>query len=82
LHFLHSILVFESRSYANDEEDRIWPAMATKYGYSSKEEFVAGAQKIFSLLESGILELQSTRLLLVNESCLFLLGVLTDGMDV
>ena len=56
--------------------------MATKHGYASKEEFVEGAQKKFSLLENGILELQSTRLLLVNVSCLFLLGVLTDGMDV
>jgi hypothetical protein len=48
--------------------DRIWPAMATKHGFSSKDEFMQGAQKKFSLLENGILELPSTRLLLVNVS--------------
>ena len=48
--------------------DRIWPAMAAKHGFASKREFVEGAQKKFSLLENGILELQSTRLLPVNVS--------------
>jgi hypothetical protein len=42
--------------------------MATKHGYVSKEEFVEDAEKNFSLLENGILDLQSTRLLLVNVS--------------
>jgi hypothetical protein len=42
--------------------------MATKHGYASKEEFVVGAQKKFSLLENGILDLLSTRLLLINVS--------------
>jgi hypothetical protein len=42
--------------------------MATKHGFESKEEFIQGAQKKFSLLENGILDLQSTRLLLVNVS--------------
>jgi hypothetical protein len=42
--------------------------MATKLGFESKEEFIQGAQKKFSLLENGILELQSTRLLPVNVS--------------
>jgi hypothetical protein len=42
--------------------------MATKHGFASKEEFMQDAQKKFSLLENGTLELQSTRLLLVNVS--------------
>jgi hypothetical protein len=42
--------------------------MATKHGFKSKEELMQGAQGKFSLLENGILELQSTRLLLVNVS--------------
>ena len=48
--------------------DRIWPAMATKHGYATKEEFMQGAQEKFSLLESGILDTPCTRLLLVNVS--------------
>lgn len=42
--------------------------MALKHGYDSVEEYKAGAQKKFSLLENGILEKPSTRLLLVNVS--------------
>ncbi|KAK3311511.1 Alpha/Beta hydrolase protein [Chaetomium strumarium] len=42
------------------------PAMAMKHGFDSVDEFKANAQKKFSLLETGILEKPSTRLLLVN----------------
>jgi hypothetical protein len=37
-----------------------------KYGYESWEELVEGCQKRFSLVESGLLEKQSCRLLLIN----------------
>ncbi|KAL1896264.1 hypothetical protein Cpir12675_002857 [Ceratocystis pirilliformis] len=40
--------------------------MVRKHGFSSVEEYVNNAQKIFSLLEAGILHKKSTRLLLVN----------------
>lgn len=42
------------------------PAMAMKHGYKTVEEYKEGAQKKFSLLESGILDKPSARLLLVN----------------
>ncbi|KAK1461022.1 hypothetical protein CMEL01_15319 [Colletotrichum melonis] len=42
------------------------PAMAMKHGYKSVEEYKAGVQKKFSLLETGIIEKPSTRLLLIN----------------
>ncbi|TEA19915.1 Heptaketide hydrolyase ayg1 [Colletotrichum sidae] len=42
------------------------PAMAMKHGYESVEEYKAGVQKKFSLLETGIIEKPSTRLLLIN----------------
>lgn len=42
--------------------------MAMKHGYASVDKFKAEAQKSFSLLESGILEKQPTKLLLVNVS--------------
>ncbi|KAJ0316691.1 hypothetical protein COL5a_011466 [Colletotrichum fioriniae] len=40
--------------------------MAMKHGYKSVEEYKAGVQKKFSLLETGIIEKPSTRLLLIN----------------
>ncbi|KAB5547031.1 pigment biosynthesis protein Ayg1 [Coniochaeta sp. 2T2.1] len=40
--------------------------LALKHGYSDVEDYLANAQKKFSLLENGILEKSSTRLLLVN----------------
>ena len=46
------------------------PALAQKYGYSSVDDFVNNSQKDFSLLESGIVEQPSSRLLLVNVSSL------------
>jgi hypothetical protein len=42
--------------------------MATKHGYKTVEEYKAGVQKKFSLLETGIIQKPSTRLLLINVS--------------
>ncbi|APA06156.1 hypothetical protein SS1G_01382 [Sclerotinia sclerotiorum 1980 UF-70] len=42
------------------------PAMALKHGYTSVEEFRDNVQKRFSLLETGIIDKPSTRLLLIN----------------
>jgi hypothetical protein len=40
--------------------------MAMKHGFASVEEYKAGVQKKFSLLETGIIHKPSTRLLLIN----------------
>lgn len=45
---------------------RLTPAMAIKHGYKTVEEYKAGVQKKFSLLETGIIHKPSTRLLLIN----------------
>ena len=45
---------------------RLTPAMAVKHGYESVEEYKEGVQKKFSLLENGIIQKPSTRLLLIN----------------
>ena len=45
--------------------------MAMKHGFQSVEEYKAKAQKKFSLLETGIIQKPSTRLLLVNVSLHF-----------
>jgi hypothetical protein len=42
--------------------------MALKHGYTSVDDYKNGVQKKFSLLELGILEKPSTRLLLINVS--------------
>ncbi|KAF6840706.1 pigment biosynthesis protein ayg1 [Colletotrichum plurivorum] len=42
------------------------PAMAMKHGYKSVAEYKAGVQKKFSLLETGIIDKPSARLLLIN----------------
>ena len=42
------------------------PALALKHGYDSVDEYREGAQKKFSLVETGIVNMPSTRLLLVN----------------
>lgn len=42
------------------------PAFAMKHGFKSVEEFREGVQKKFSLLENGIIQRPSCRLLLVN----------------
>ncbi|PQE29039.1 pigment biosynthesis Ayg1 protein [Rutstroemia sp. NJR-2017a BBW] len=45
---------------------QLGPAMALKHGYDSVDEFRNNAQKRFSLLETGIIQKPSTRLLLIN----------------
>ncbi|KAH8907557.1 alpha/beta-hydrolase [Coniochaeta sp. PMI_546] len=45
---------------------QLTPAMALKHGFPTVEEYKANVQKKFSLLENGILQKPSTRLLLVN----------------
>jgi hypothetical protein len=47
---------------------RLSLAMALKHGYTNVEDYKNGVQKKFSLLELGILEKPSTRLLLINVS--------------
>lgn len=42
------------------------PALAEKYGYAGAEELLERAQRDFSLVEAGIVERPSCRLLLVN----------------
>jgi len=42
--------------------------MAIKHGYKTVEEYKEGVQKKFSLLETGIIQQPSTRLLLINVS--------------
>jgi hypothetical protein len=51
---------------ADADCSRIEPALNLKHGYSTMEEFRKGAQKKFSLLETGIIQKPSTRLLLIN----------------
>ncbi|KAI0010482.1 Alpha/Beta hydrolase protein [Xylariaceae sp. FL0662B] len=45
---------------------RLAPAMAAKYGFKTVEEYRENAQRKFSLLELGVVQGPSTRLLLVN----------------
>ncbi|TGJ85539.1 hypothetical protein E0Z10_g3213 [Xylaria hypoxylon] len=45
---------------------KLLPALAMKHGFSNIDEYLSQALKRFSLLETGILEKPSTRLLLVN----------------
>lgn len=45
---------------------RLTPALVMKHGYDSVAEYIAGAQKKFSLLETGVINGPSTRLLLIN----------------
>jgi hypothetical protein len=40
--------------------------MAEKYGYDNEQEFVKDAQKKFSLVETGVLDQDNCRLLLLN----------------
>jgi len=40
--------------------------MAMKHGFNSVEAYKEGVQKKFSLLENGIIQQPSTRLLLIN----------------
>ncbi|KAA8574669.1 hypothetical protein EYC84_003919 [Monilinia fructicola] len=45
---------------------QLGPAMALKHGYASIEDFRSNVQRKFSLLETGIIDKPSTRLLLIN----------------
>ncbi|ORY60653.1 Alpha/Beta hydrolase protein [Pseudomassariella vexata] len=45
---------------------QLTPALAMKHGYKSVEEYMDGAQAKFSLLEGGIIQKPSCRLLLIN----------------
>lgn len=40
--------------------------MALKHGYKNVDDYKNGVQKKFSLLETGLLDKPSTRLLLIN----------------
>lgn len=51
--------------YTNDG-DSLTSAMAEKYGYDSEEEFIKNAQKKFSLVETGVLDQDNCRLLMLN----------------
>lgn len=44
------------------------PALAQKFGYDSVQEFKEKSQKTFSLVDTGIVDRESTRLLLINVS--------------
>jgi hypothetical protein len=55
---------------------RLLPPMAKKHGFDSVEDYKANAQKKFSLLETGIIQKPSTRLLLINVGCPLLLPLL------
>lgn len=46
--------------------DSLTSAMAEKYGYDNEEEFVKNAQKKFSLVETGVLDQDNCRLLMLN----------------
>jgi hypothetical protein len=49
--------------------------MALKHGYKHVDDYKKGVQKKFSLLESGLLDKPSTRLLLINVRILSMLSV-------
>lgn len=49
--------------------------MAQKHGYATVEEFKNDAQNRFSLLETGIIDKSSTRLLLINVGMETLLAI-------
>ncbi|KAI1372440.1 alpha/beta-hydrolase [Hypoxylon crocopeplum] len=56
-----------ARADGHEYPFRLTPALAAKHGYGDNvAAYLEGAQGKFSLLETGILELPSTRLLLVN----------------
>ncbi|KAK5735105.1 hypothetical protein LTR17_008441 [Elasticomyces elasticus] len=62
---------FFSRAWLEKAKDHEYPwtalpALTEKFGYKSEEEFLANAQKEWSLVELGIVDMPSTRLLLIN----------------
>ena len=48
--------------------DSLTQVLALKFGYANVQEMMKDSRKRFSLLENGILDQPSTRLLLVNVS--------------
>lgn len=61
-----SIPVFRLDMWVNANENRLTPAWAKKYGYDNDVDFAKHAQKKFSLVETGIVDQPSCRLLLLN----------------
>lgn len=56
-----------ARADGHEYPFRLTPALAAKYGYEDDvAAYLEGSQKKFSLLETGIVQMPSTRLLLVN----------------
>ena len=62
---------FFSRAWLEKAKDHEYPwtalpALAEKFGYKDGEELMDKAQKEFSLIETGIVDMPATRLLLIN----------------
>ena len=57
------------------------PAVAQKFGYGSVQELKEKAQSTFSLVETGIVQQPSTRLLLINVRPYSLSRELSSGTD-
>lgn len=64
---LREFLCFRPAFYVELMRDhRFNRAMSMKFGFESEEEFKANAKKKFSLVETGIVDQESSRLLLIN----------------
>lgn len=62
---------FFSRAWLEKAKDHEYPwtalpALREKFGYKTEDEFMDHAQKDFSLIETGIVNMPSTKLLLIN----------------
>ncbi|GAB7363795.1 hypothetical protein MBLNU230_g4362t1 [Neophaeotheca triangularis] len=62
---------FFSRPWLEKAKDHEYPwtalpALTAKFGYKSEDEFMDKAQKDFSLIETGVVDMPSCRLLLIN----------------
>lgn len=62
---------FFSRAWLEKAKDHEYPwtalpALQEKFGYKTEEEFLDNAQKDFSLVETGVVNLPACRLLLIN----------------
>ncbi|KAJ5562956.1 hypothetical protein N7535_002599 [Penicillium sp. DV-2018c] len=64
----HYVFDPEWLAKANDHEYpfELTPALAEKYGYDNLEDFVQNSKKKFSLVETGIIDQDNCRLLLLN----------------
>ena len=67
--------------WANIVSTSFAEALAFKFGYPSIEAFKKDGEKRFSLLENGILDLPSTRLLLINVIVSHLLHIEEANQD-